>query len=81
MNIVLDDGTETIRAVLFHEPLQKLGIDLDSEPFSNQKNSFLGKEMVFSGNVRNNRFFNNPEFIISNMDEVNLDELIKNLEE
>lgn len=83
MNIVLDDGTETIRAVLFHEPLQKLGInlDLDSEPFPNQKNNFLGKEMVFSGNVRNNKFFNNPEFIISNIDEINLDKLIENLEE
>ena len=81
MNIVLDDGTETIRAVLFHEALQKLGIDLDSESFSTQKNNFVGKEMVFSGNVRNNRFFNNPEFIISNICEVNLDELIENLEE
>ena len=82
MNIVLDDGTETIRAVLFHEPLQKLGInlDLDSESFLNQKNNFLGKEMVFSGNVRNNRFFNNPEFIIDGVKEVNLDELIEELE-
>ena len=82
MNIVLDDGTETIRAVLFHEPLQKLGInlDLDSEPFLNQKNNFLGKEMVFSGNVRNNKFFNNPEFIIDGVKEVNMDELIEELE-
>ena len=82
MNIVLDDGTETIRAVLFHEPLQKLGInlDLDSEPFLNQKNNFLGKEMVFSGNVRNNKFFNNPEFIIDGVKEVNMDELIEEME-
>lgn len=82
MNIVLDDGTETIRAVLFHEPLQKLGInlDLDSESFLNQKNNFLGKEMVFSGNVRNNKFFNNPEFIIDGVKEVNMDELIEELE-
>lgn len=82
MNMVLDDGTETIRSVLFHEPLQKLGInlDLDSEPFLNQKNNFLGKEMVFSGNVRMNKFFNNPEFIIDGVKEVNMDELIEEME-
>ena len=36
--------------------------------------------MVFSGNVRKNNFFNNEEFIVDSVKEVNLDELIAKLE-
>ena len=50
------------------------------EAMSKQKNALLGKEMVFFGDVRNNKFFNNPEFIIDRAEEVNLDELIAKLE-
>ena len=81
INIVLDDGTESIRSVLFHETLPKIGITEleDSERLVNQREDLLGKEMIFSGNVRNNKFFNNPEFIIDEVLEVDLDELIGNL--
>ena len=37
--------------------------------------------MVFSGNVRINKFFNNPEFIVDGVKEVNMDELIEKLED
>ena len=82
INIVLDDGTETIRSVLFHERLSDLGLTEleDTEKLSNQKENILGKEMIFSGNVRINKFFNNPEFIIDGVKEVNMDELIEKLE-
>lgn len=82
INIVLDDGTESIRAVLFHEGLPKLGItDLeDADKVLSQKQDLLGKEMIFSGNVRLNKFFNNPEFIIDNVSETDLDGLIASLE-
>jgi replication factor A1 len=82
INIVLDDGTETIRSVLFHEALPSLGItELEnSERLLNQKEDLIGKEMVFSGNVRINKFFNNPEFIVDGVKEINLDELIQKLE-
>ncbi len=82
INIVLDDGTETIRSVLFHEALPSLGItELEnSERLLNQKEDLIGKEMVFSGNVRINKFFNNPEFIVNEVKEINLDELIGKLE-
>lgn len=83
INIVLDDGTESIRSVLFHENISNLGItELENpERLANQKEDLLGKEMIFSGNVRNNKFFNNPEFIVENVSEVNLDELIETLEQ
>jgi replication factor A1 len=82
ITIVIDDGTETIRAVLFHENLPKIGLTEleDLEKISYQRQDLLGKEMVFSGNVRMNKFFNNAELIIENVSEINLDELISNLE-
>lgn len=82
INIVLDDGTESIRSVLFHERLKDLGLtDLENpENLIIQKQSILGKEFVFSGNVRMNNFFNNPEFIVNEVKEIDLDELINKLE-
>lgn len=82
VNLVLDDGTESIRSVVFHDNLKRLGItDLENQgSLSQQKENLLGKEMVFSGNVRRNSYFNNPEFIIDEIIEVNLDELINCLE-
>ena len=81
-SIVLDDGTESIRAVLFHEVLNKLGITEFNDPDAllRQKEAILGKEMIFSGNVRNNAFFNTPEFIVNDIKDINLDELIISLE-
>ncbi|MCK4553303.1 DUF2240 family protein [Candidatus Pacearchaeota archaeon] len=82
ITIVLDDGTETMRAVLFHENLPKIGLtELEnSERLINQREDLLGKEMIFSGNVRNNKFFNNNEFVVNDVAEVNLDELVAKLE-
>jgi len=82
INIVLDDGTETIRSVLFHEKLTDIGLTELENPdmLSQQKENLLGKELIFSGNVRINKFFNNPEFIIDSVGELNLDELIGKLE-
>lgn len=81
-NIVLDDGTETIRTVLFHEHIAELGLTEleDSEKLIAQKEAVLGKEMIFSGNVRNNAFFNTPELIIESVKEIKLDEVIGSLE-
>lgn len=82
INIVLDDGTESIRTVAFHDALKGLGLtQLDNpERLINQREDLLGKEMVFTGNVRMNKFFNNPEFIIEEVKEVDLDELVGELE-
>lgn len=82
LNLVIDDGTETMRAVFFHETISGLGIDINNtEGISEQKQNLLGKEMIFSGNVRMNKFFNNPELIVNSASEVNFDELLKKLED
>ncbi len=82
MNIVIDDGTESIRAVLFHDAISSLGLtELENpEKLQKQKQELMGKEMVFSGDVRTNKFFNNSELIIDGVKEINLDELMGELE-
>ena len=72
MNLVLDDGTETMRAVMFHDVMKEFG---------DNRENLIGKEMIFSGDVRLNKFFNTTEFIIESAREANADEVLKVLEE
>ncbi|MBS3091348.1 hypothetical protein J4217_02780 [Candidatus Pacearchaeota archaeon] len=84
MNIILDDGTETIRSVIVGENINLLGLDDEQifslEKFAENKNSLLGEEKIFSGNVRTNTMFNNAEFSIEKVEGVSADELIKELQ-
>jgi ssDNA-binding replication factor A large subunit len=82
LNLVLDDGTETIRSVLFHEIAHKIGLKdpEDASLLEQQKQNILGKEMFFVGNVRMNKFFNTPEFIIEDVNELDLNSLVQKLE-
>jgi len=82
LNLVLDDGTETIRGVVFHNNLESIGLtELENpEELANQRNALLGKEMFFYGTMRNNKVFNTPEFIIDRAEPINLDLLIQELE-
>jgi len=82
INVVIDDGTENIRAVLFHENLAPLGLtEFDNpEMLIQQKQNMFGKELIFEGNVKMNSYFNNPELIVNSVKEVDLDELIGKLE-
>ena len=82
MTIVLDDGFETIKAVLFSEILKKLGIDSleDLNLLNQQRENILGKELFFIGNVRRNSYFNNQELILDDFEEPDLDKLIIELE-
>ncbi len=82
VNLVLDDGTATMRAVFFGDSIKELGKGELQEggDFSSFKDELLGKEMFFKGNIKNNKFFGNPEIIINEVEEINLDELIKELE-
>lgn len=82
LNIILDDGTETIRTVAFQDNLASVGLtDLENpEELISQREKLLGKEMIFYGTVRNNKVFNTPEFILERAEEINTDLLIKELE-
>jgi len=82
LNLVLDDGTENIRAVFFNELVQKMGLSeySDEELMKQQKENLLGKEFVFGGNVRMNSYFNTPELIVDSIDEINVERLIDELD-
>lgn len=82
LNIVIDDGTENTRAVLFQEMVKKIGLTEyeNEEKLAEQTQSLLGKELVFEGDVRMNSYFNNPELIVSSVEEIDVDNLVKQLE-
>ncbi|MBU4086696.1 MAG: DUF2240 family protein [Nanoarchaeota archaeon] len=79
LNVVLDDGTENMRAVLFSEQIDSVGFSVQ-ENFVLEREKILGREMAFSGTVRQNKFFNNQELFISSVEDLNLDNLISELE-
>ncbi|OYT36208.1 hypothetical protein B6U91_01710 [Candidatus Pacearchaeota archaeon ex4484_71] len=82
VNIVIDDGSENIRSVLFHETLKDLGFKNLENPdlMTQEKEEILGKEMVFVGNVRKNNYFNTPEFVVERVEEANVENLLSSLE-
>jgi len=83
LNFVIDDGSESIRAVAFSEKVEKLVGKADignSEAFAIKKQELLGKELIVFGQVRKNRVFENNEFIVEDIKDVDMDGLIKELE-
>jgi len=79
ISLVLDDGTENMRAVLFSEQIGKLGLNLENN-FLEEKEKFLGKEAWFSGQIRQNKLFNTQEIFVDDIEEIDLDKLIASLE-
>lgn len=81
-NVVIDDGTENIRAVLFHDNVQRIGLNEfeDASMMNQQRLNLMGAEKIFNGEVRMNSYFNNPELIVELVQEPDLDKLIEELE-
>lgn len=83
LNFIMDDGTDSIRAVIFSDVLEKI---MSKEELENQelfavkKKDFLGKEMMITGQVRKNSMFDSNEFVVENIGEVDVDRLIEELE-
>ena len=83
LNFVLDDGTETIRVVLFSEQIEKIIPEEDlknPEKLEIFRKDYLGKEVLVKGVVKKNQLFNNMEIIGENIEEVDVDKLIEELE-
>lgn len=82
LNFVIDDGTDSMRAVMFNDSLNKImsSEDLAPELFSVKKQELLGKEVILTGQVRKNQLYNNNEFIISGIEDVDINKLIEELE-
>jgi len=84
INLVLDDGSETMRCVLFGEHINKLGLSDEEifslDKFTEKKQGFLGEEKIFSGNLRSNNLYNTTELTIEDVQEIKVEELVKELE-
>ncbi len=85
LNMVIDDGTENIRAVMFSENIKKLLNVNDEELFSfdainGKVSGLLGEEKIFSGFFRMNSFTNSVEMFVNDISEINVNDLIKELE-
>ena len=85
INIVLDDGTATMRSVLFGENIKKLLSVDDKDLFSlevlNAKRAeIIGEEKMFTGNFRMNSFSNSLEFSVRGVEEFSVESLVKELE-
>lgn len=83
LSFVIDDGSDSVRAVIFSDQIEKLISvkDLENmELFSARKKELMGKEMILSGQVRKNDMYNSNEFFISDVADIDLDKLIEELE-
>ena len=83
ISIVLDDGSSSMRAILFTEQIEKLGFkqeDLQPEIFFEKRQDLLGREAYFAGNIRQNKLFNNLEFFVSDIQNIDIEKLIEVLE-
>ncbi len=84
LNIILDDGSETIRCVLFGEHIYQLGFDEETvfsiEKFLEQRGMLLGEERFFSGSIRENALYHNLEFSIEKVEPVAVDLLLQEFE-
>lgn len=83
LNFVIDDGSDSIRSVIFSDDLLKLipKHELENqEIFTIKKEELIGKEILLFGQVRKNSLYDNSELIVSKFQDVHLDSLIKELE-
>lgn len=82
INVMIDDGTENMRAVMFHENVGKIGVtEMDDEAvIKSQKEALLGKEFIFKGLIKRNSYFNNYELSVSDIEEVDIEKIIAELE-
>lgn len=84
LSIILDDGTESMRSVLFGEQINLLGLTTEEifslEKFQEAKPKLLGEELIFSGNIKNNQLYNTIEFNIESVEKINPQTLLAELE-
>ena len=83
LSLVIDDGSDNIRCTIFHDELEKI-ISMEElenlELFVVKRKELLGKEMIVKGQVRKNQMFDSNDFIINEIEDIKLDELITELE-
>jgi replication factor A1 len=83
LNFVIDDGTETMRVVMFSDQISILipEEDLkDADKAMAFRDDFLGTEIYLSGKVNRNQLFNNLEVVANGVEKADVEKLISELE-
>lgn len=79
LNMFIDDGTMSIRAVCFREQAEAF-IKQNNGDFEQLKKSLLGQQLLIKGRMVRNEMFNRQEFTISSISEPHPEALMKELE-
>ena len=88
LNVVLDDGTETIRSVFFRDHVKDLlkkthgellNYKEDINKFNEMKNELLGHQIKISGNSKKNEMFDRLEFVANSVADANPEEELAQL--
>jgi len=89
LNLFLDDGTESLRAVAFRQQVETLlGLTKegvlemreDGSKFDHLRGELLGKQVILIGRIIKNEIFDRKEMMIQRFIEPQPDELIKEME-
>ncbi len=85
INAIVDDGTGNVRAVFFKENAEKL-LGFDTQKAKELyirgvlfKKMSIGREMVLRGRCKKNKLFERNEFVVNDVNEVNVKEEIDRL--
>jgi replication factor A1 len=80
ISLVIDDGSGSMRSVLFSENIEKLLKPEELASPEGVREKLLGEEIVFSGAIRQNKMFNNPELFVSSLEKVDVEKTIEQFE-
>jgi len=83
LNFVLDDGSESMRVVMFSDQIAALikEEDLKDEVKAAAfRDDLLGSEIILSGRVNRNKLFNNLEIVANGVERVDVEKLIVELD-
>jgi len=82
LNFVLDDGTESMRVVMFSDQINFLIPEADLKDEGKAlafRDDFMGSEIYLSGRVQRNKLFDNLEVVASGVEKVDIEKLIGEL--
>jgi len=83
LNFVLDDGSETMRVVMFSDQISLVVPEEDLKDADKAlafRDDFIGTEIYLTGNVKRNQLFNNLEIVANDVEKVDVEKLITELE-
>jgi len=78
LNVFLDDGSDSIRVVLFDDNAKKLVKDIKAN-FEDLKDQVMGKQIEVTGNIKKNEMFDRLEIFANSIGEIDPEELSKEI--